>query len=77
MCKVSGRFGGDASDDKEVRLLNRIIRWTPEGLRYEVDPGRVEQLARDLEERGAAVMRRRFAAPGAKRSPEDPDNAVP
>eukprot|EP00969_Alexandrium_andersonii_P326046 14406552-Alexandrium_andersonii.AAC.1 len=29
LCKVEGRLGGDSGDLKEVRLLNRIIRWTP------------------------------------------------
>eukprot|EP00969_Alexandrium_andersonii_P182542 8065545-Alexandrium_andersonii.AAC.1 len=48
LCKVEGRLGGDSGDLKEVRLLNRIIRWTPSGLRYEADPRHAEQLVRDL-----------------------------
>eukprot|EP00969_Alexandrium_andersonii_P309359 13671247-Alexandrium_andersonii.AAC.1 len=48
MCKVEGRLGGGPQDLQEVRLLSRIIRWTREGLRYEVDPRHAEQLLRDL-----------------------------
>eukprot|EP00969_Alexandrium_andersonii_P289004 12774124-Alexandrium_andersonii.AAC.1 len=48
MCEVGGRLGGGPSDLQEVRLLNRIIRWTPDGLLYEADPRRAEQLLRDL-----------------------------
>eukprot|EP00969_Alexandrium_andersonii_P008246 358807-Alexandrium_andersonii.AAC.1 len=48
LCKVEGRLGGDSGDLKEVRLLSRIIRWAPSGLRYEADPRNAEQLARDL-----------------------------
>eukprot|EP00969_Alexandrium_andersonii_P066677 2939856-Alexandrium_andersonii.AAC.1 len=48
MCKIEGRLGGGASDLQKVKLLNRIIRWTPEGLLYEADPRHAEQLLRDL-----------------------------
>eukprot|EP00975_Prorocentrum_lima_P044736 9371200-Prorocentrum_lima.AAC.1 len=48
LCKVEGRLGGGAGDLKEVRLLNRVIRWTPGGYLYEADPRHAEQLARDV-----------------------------
>eukprot|EP00969_Alexandrium_andersonii_P247977 10958164-Alexandrium_andersonii.AAC.1 len=48
MCKVEGRLGEGPSDLQEVKLLNRIVRWTPDGLLYEADPRRAEQLLRDL-----------------------------
>eukprot|EP00969_Alexandrium_andersonii_P181717 8030346-Alexandrium_andersonii.AAC.1 len=32
MCEIEGRLGGGPSDLREVKLLNRIIRWTPDGL---------------------------------------------
>eukprot|EP00969_Alexandrium_andersonii_P176137 7788290-Alexandrium_andersonii.AAC.1 len=47
-CKVDGRLGGDARDLQEVKLLNRIIRWTPGGILYEAGPCHVEQLLRGL-----------------------------
>ena len=31
------RLGPGAEDDKEARVLNRIVRWTPEGIAYEAD----------------------------------------
>eukprot|EP00969_Alexandrium_andersonii_P196312 8672874-Alexandrium_andersonii.AAC.1 len=49
LCKVEGRLGGDPGDLEEVRLLSRIIRWTPSGLRYEADPRHAEQLVREHE----------------------------
>ena len=32
------RLGPGPEDAKEGIILNRIIRWTPEGLEYEADP---------------------------------------
>eukprot|EP00969_Alexandrium_andersonii_P007431 323775-Alexandrium_andersonii.AAC.1 len=57
MCEVEGRLGGDAKDSQEVRLLNRITRWTPEGLLYEADLRRAEQLLRDLLKSASADVR--------------------
>eukprot|EP00969_Alexandrium_andersonii_P238400 10522772-Alexandrium_andersonii.AAC.1 len=48
LCEVEGRLGYGPQDLREVKLLNRIVRWTPTGLRYEADPRRAEQLLRDL-----------------------------
>ena len=39
---VGDRLGPGPSDDKEISVLNRIIRLTPKGIQYEADPGRVE-----------------------------------
>eukprot|EP00969_Alexandrium_andersonii_P333341 14731621-Alexandrium_andersonii.AAC.1 len=30
-CKIEGRLGGSRGDLQEANLLNRIIRWTPDG----------------------------------------------
>ena len=38
MEKVRGMLGVDNGDLKEITLLGRIIRWTPEGVEYEADP---------------------------------------
>ena len=45
----SARLGPSCQDDKEVRVLNRVARWTPEGVEYEADPRHVEQIVRDLD----------------------------
>eukprot|EP00969_Alexandrium_andersonii_P028462 1242487-Alexandrium_andersonii.AAC.1 len=59
-----------------MRLLSRVVRWTPEGLRYEAGPRHAEQLIREqLVPRSAgsaapgaqagAPRRRTYGAPGA------------
>ena len=45
--KVRALMGPGPSDDKEISILNRIVRWTEEGLLYEADPRHVEKLLRD------------------------------
>ena len=36
--RKDGRIGPGKDDDKEGRVLNRVVRWTEDGLEYEVDP---------------------------------------
>ena len=48
LLKVRGRLGPEATDDKEIRILNRIVRWTPEGIWYEPDQRHAEIIIRDL-----------------------------
>ena len=45
---VGGRLGPGPKDDKEARVLNRIVRWTNHGLEYEADPGQFERLLEEL-----------------------------
>ena len=65
-----GRLGNGAGDVQEVRLLNRVIRWTPQGLLYEADPRHAEQLARDLERFGEETVRSPLTRPGLRRGAE-------
>ena len=44
--KFRGRLGPDHGDDKAVRILNRILTWTNEGIRYEVDQRHAEIIIR-------------------------------
>jgi len=44
---VGPRLGPGHSDAKEVSILNRIIRWTPQGIEYEADPRQAEKLIRE------------------------------
>ena len=76
LCKVEGRLGGGAADLQEARLLNRVIRWTPEGLRYEADPRHAEQLARDVALFGGEE-KRPLTYPGFRREPDDEEAARP
>ena len=47
-CKMKGRLGRGPKDLKEMRVLNRIVRITDSGLRYEADPRHAELLAGSL-----------------------------
>ena len=38
LMKVVGRLGPDAGDVSELRVLNRVLRWTEGGIAYEADP---------------------------------------
>ena len=62
-CKICGRLGTDKKDDKEIRILNRIVRITDEGLMYEADPRHVELLAKSLGLQDCKPV----ATPGIKR----------
>ena len=41
--KKGGRLGPGPSDCKEITVLNRVIRWTEEGVEYEADPRQAEK----------------------------------
>ena len=47
-CKRRGRIGPGKEDKKEMRILNRIVSWTEEGIEYEGDQRHVEICMRDL-----------------------------
>ena len=51
-------------DDKEVKILNRIARWTAGGAEYEADPRQAERLVSDLGLDGA----KRVGTPGVKQT---------
>ena len=42
--KVRGRLGSGTKDAKEVTILNRVVKWTPEGISYEADPKHAQAL---------------------------------
>ena len=41
--KFRGRVGPGDNDDKSIRILNRVIEWTEEGILYEADQRRAER----------------------------------
>ena len=47
--KVRGRLGLGCTGPQEIKILNRIVRWTTEGLEYEADPRHVEIMLAQLE----------------------------
>ena len=62
----TARLGPGPGDDKTAKILNRVVRWTSEGLELEADPRQVEKLVRDLSLEGANSV----ATPGTKLSKE-------
>ena len=48
LLKIRGLLGPDSTDDKEVPILNRVVRWENGDILYEADPRHVEKLLRDL-----------------------------
>jgi hypothetical protein len=48
LTKVVGRLGGGAGEVQELRILNRVVRWAVDGLRYEADPRHAEILVRGM-----------------------------
>jgi hypothetical protein len=68
LLKELGRLGGGPGELRELRVLNRILRWTPAGLKYEADPRHAEILIR-----GVAGAERALSAPGThSKDFEDP-----
>ena len=61
--KIKGRLGSTKEDDKDTRVLNRIVRIVEDGLLYEPDPRHVDLLLRDL---GLKPGDKSSAAPGHK-----------
>ena len=47
LVKVVGRLGPEA-ENREIRILNRVVRWGDKGLSYEADPRHVELLLAGL-----------------------------
>ena len=64
--KAAARIGPAEGDDKEARVLNRIVRWTSSGLEYEADPRQSEKLVQELGLEGC----RSVATPAVKVSAE-------
>ena len=54
LVKVIGQLGGDPDDLKELRVLNRVLRWTDNGILLEADPRHQEILV--AAESGHAVL---------------------
>ena len=46
--KIRGRLGEGCSGPQEIRILNRVVSITPEGLTYEADPRHCDLLMSSL-----------------------------
>jgi hypothetical protein len=65
--KIRGRLGGGVHHDKEIRILNRVARWTKSGLEYEADQRHGEILVQELGLQNATPA----ITPGTKDKKED------
>ena len=65
--RKGGRIGPGKNDAKEGRVLNRVIRWTDQGLEYEADPRQAERL---VEAMGLDDGCRSCVTPGLKPTAE-------
>ena len=46
--KFRGRLGPANGDDKSIRILNRVVTWTSEGIEYEADQRHAEIIVQHL-----------------------------
>ena len=61
-CRIGPRLGPGDDDAKEATVLNRVVRWTAEGLELEADPRQGEKLVRECGLDGANSV----ATPGVR-----------
>ena len=62
--KFRGRIGPDVEDEKHIRILNRVVQWTDEGLEYEADQRHAEIIVNKL---GLEMNSKGVSTPGCKR----------
>ena len=69
LVKIRGILGPAHMDDKEITLLNRVIKWGPQGISLEADPQHTELVIKDL---GLDTSSKGSMVPGTKvPGPED------
>ena len=66
--KEAARLGPAPEDSKEATVLNRVARWTAQGLEIEADPRQAEEFLRDLKLNGDGV--KAAASPGVRATKE-------
>ena len=66
--KLRGRLGPNRNDDKSVRILNRIVEWGEDEIRYEADQRHAEIIIKHL---GMRENTKGVTTPGIKETEED------
>ena len=46
--KIRGVLGPEEGDDKKIEILNRIVEWGEDGIRYEGDPRHAEAIIKAM-----------------------------
>ena len=64
--KFRGKIGPAQNDEKSIRILNRILTWTEDGIEYEADQRHAEIVAKACE-----GNKRRITTPGEKEEESD------
>ena len=66
--KFRGRLGPAGTDEKSIRILNRVVTWTTEGIEYEADQRHAEIIVEHL---GLSGNSKSVGTPSAKRGNEN------
>jgi len=69
--KFRARLGPEAKDDKSVRILNRVVEWSKEGIYYEADQRHAEIIVDQLEVR---KDKQGLSAPGRKEEDKEKEH---
>ena len=74
--KFRGRIGPDEGDDKFIRILNRVVEWTPGGIEYEADQRHAEIIVKKL---GLEEGAKGVSTPGCRKEwePEEENELEP
>ena len=72
LLKQVGTLSGDAGDLKEIRVLNRVLRWTAWGIAYEADPRHAELLIQALGPNAPSRATPGVKQPAGSSSDQDP-----
>ena len=68
--KVKGRIGPGMRDEKDMRVLNRLVEWTRGGIKYEADPRHAEIIWEGV---GMKEESKGVVTPGTKVKDEEGD----
>jgi hypothetical protein len=71
--KVGGRLGPGGADSKEACVLNRVLRWTKEGVELEADPRQAEKVLHELSVEGGKSVATPGLAPTSAQLEADKD----
>jgi hypothetical protein len=71
--KMRGRLGPDVGDNKSIRILNRIVTWDNQGIKYEADQRHAEIIVKQL---GLSEQSNSVVTPGIKDNGESDDKRL-
>ena len=66
--KHRGRLGPCEKDDKSIRILNRVVSWDGEGIKYEADQRHAEVIAQQMKVTYKQCLSHRGLSPATRRT---------